>query len=313
MPDMREVIEKLRSEQIKKKLILMAKLLVTGLALWVVFNQVDAKEIADTIFRVNPFYLLLALLFFAVSKVISAVRLRYFFEEIGVQLSNRYNFRLYLVGMFHNLYLPGGVGGDGYKVYLLHKQSKKPVKKLVSSVLFDRISGLAALFFLALLLSLSSSIRLIFEDLEPLVWALFLLAYPVYFIATKWIFPGYHKNLFKTTGLSLTTQGFQLVCTFFILKSLGVGFNILEYQALFMLASILTIVPITFGGIGIREMVFIASYQMLGLEKDLGVSFSLLFFVITALVSFTGAFIWEKPRRKEDIALKGEVGTLKSS
>jgi len=301
------------SANVKKKLILLLKLVVTGVAIWLVLNQVDLKELANTMLRANPFYLILSLLFFVISKIFAANRLRLFFEEIGVYLSTRYNFRLYLIGMFHNLYLPGGVGGDGYKVYLLHQESKKKVKKLISAVLFDRINGLVALFFLALLLSLISSIRLIFEDWEYLVWLLFLLAYPIYFIVAKWLFPKYHKKIIKTTGLSLISQGIQLICTFFLLLSLGVADNVLAYQALFMLASILTIVPITFGGIGIREMVFIASYQVLGMDRDIGVSFSLLFFVITALVSFSGAFIWDKPQGEEDVMLKEKIGPVKSS
>ncbi|HSI75065.1 MAG TPA: lysylphosphatidylglycerol synthase transmembrane domain-containing protein [Lunatimonas sp.] len=299
-----EIKYKRVNERVKKKLILVVKLVVTGLAIWLVLNQVDLDEVGDTIFKANPFYLLLALFFFVVSKVFAAMRLRYFFEEIGVYLSSEYNFRLYLIGMFHNLYLPGGVGGDGYKVYLLHKESQKSVKKLISSVLFDRINGLVALFFLALLLSLISSIRLVFGEWEWAVWVLFVLAFPVYFIGTKWLFSKYHKNLFTTSGLSFISQGIQLICTYFLLLSLGVDENIMAYQALFMLASILTIVPITFGGIGIREMVFIYSYQTLGMDREIGVSFSLLFFVITALVSFSGALIRNRPKGDQDVVLK---------
>ena len=223
------------SSNVKKKLNLLLKLVVTALAIWLVLKQVDLNELANTMLRANPIYLVLSLLVFVISKIFAANRLRYFFEEIGVYLSSRYNFRLYLIGMFHNLYLPGGVGGDGYKVYLLHRESKKKVKKLISSVLFDRINGLVALFFLALLLSLVSSIRLIFGHWELLVWILFLLAYPVYFVVAKWLFPKYHKNLFTTTGLSLLSQGIQLICTFLLLLSLGVTQDILAYQALFCL------------------------------------------------------------------------------
>ncbi|MBS9525616.1 flippase-like domain-containing protein [Litoribacter alkaliphilus] len=297
------------SEQVKNKLKLIVKLAVTGLAMWLVSTKVDLGEVAVAITKAHPGYLLLALLFFVLSKVVSAVRLKYFFREIDVHLSHIYNFRLYLIGMFHNLYLPGGVGGDGYKVYLLNKESQKPVKKLVSSVLFDRISGLVALIFLALVLSYISSIRMIFNEFEVYGLILLILAYPGYIIITKKLFPGYHKNLYKTSALSLLTQNMQLVCTYFLLRSLGVENQILEYQALFMLASIATIVPITFGGIGVREMVFIASYQVLALDKGIGVSFSLLFFAITALVSFSGAFLKATPKKETDVETAQSIHT----
>ncbi|KEO75575.1 hypothetical protein EL17_00335 [Anditalea andensis] len=297
----------------KKNLILAAKLTVTGLAIVLVFNKVDLNEVGETILKASPIYLFLALLLFFLSKLFAAVRLKYFFTDIGVILTSQYNFRLYLIGMFHNLYLPGGVGGDGYKVYILHQQSKKPVKKLISAVLFDRINGLVVLLFLAVLLSLISSISFIYGEYDWAVWLLLFLIYPVYAILAKWLFPTLHKSLVATSFYSFMTQGMQLVCTYFLLLSLGVDENIMAYQALFMIASILTIVPVTFGGIGVREMVFIASYQTLGLDRDIGVSFSLLFFVITAMISFSGAFLWEKPKENGVLVDKDKEGTVKSS
>jgi len=34
--------------------------------------------------------------------------------------------------MFYNLFLPGGIGGDGYKIYLLNKLSNKSIKSLTT-------------------------------------------------------------------------------------------------------------------------------------------------------------------------------------
>lgn len=58
---------------------------------------------------------------------------------------------------------------------------------------------------------------------------------------------------------------------------------------------------------------FLASYQILGLDKNIGVSFSLLFFLVTAFVPFTGAFLHDKPPVKEDVIIKEKNKIAKSS
>lgn len=275
------------------------KIAVTALAIWIILRKVDLSDIWSTIINSNFSYLFLALLFFILSKIAGAVRLKYFFENAGLKISHASNFRLYLMGMFHNLYLPGGVGGDGYKVYLLHTWYQTSVRKLIGATFFDRLNGLVVLVLLAILLSVASDLHLIIEEYSWILWLLLITGYPIYWLIVKRFFKLFHEHLIKATFYSLASQGLQLVCTLFLLYSLRVQTDILEYQALFMWATVLTIVPITFGGIGVREMIFIISHETLGLEQDIGVSFSLLFFVLTALVSIVGAFLPANPPIKE--------------
>jgi len=54
----------------------------------------------------------------------------------------------YYIGMFYNLFLPGSVGGDAYKVFLLHEQGVGRTKPLILATLLDRLSGLAMLALL---------------------------------------------------------------------------------------------------------------------------------------------------------------------
>jgi glycosyltransferase 2 family protein len=121
-----------------------------------VISKIDLNETKNTLLSANPFWLLVSLIFFNVSKWISAIRLNGFFRIAGLNLTFRYNLILYYVGMFYNLFLPGGIGGDGFKVYLLNRNFKAPVRTLIGATLLDRINGLVALIFLALSLLLFS-------------------------------------------------------------------------------------------------------------------------------------------------------------
>src|SRR4029077_14248627 len=47
---------------------------------------------------------------------------------------------------------PGGIGGDGYKIYLLHKKSLLPPKRIFGAIFFDRLCGLWAVLLMAVIL-----------------------------------------------------------------------------------------------------------------------------------------------------------------
>ena len=143
-------------EKINKKGVLkfIFKVSVSALAIYVVIQKIDLKQTADILLHAGSGWILLGLLAFNASKILSSFRLNIFFRSVDLLLPWIYNLKLYYVGMFYNLFLPGGIGGDGYKVYLLNRTFKTNLKYLISSTLLDRISGMMALVFLAIFLSL---------------------------------------------------------------------------------------------------------------------------------------------------------------
>src|SRR5690554_8135748 len=131
---------------------LFIKLLLTGLALYLLFSKIDTTTTLATMASANWFYLFVASLLFVLSKIFSSFRLNYYFLDLGLKIPTLENLKLYGIGMFYNLFLPGGIGGDGYKVYLLNKSYQTPVKQLLQAVLLDRLNGMAVLVFLMFLL-----------------------------------------------------------------------------------------------------------------------------------------------------------------
>src|SRR5690606_27456935 len=117
-----------------------------------VFSKVDPKDLRQALIGSNPLFLLLAFVAYCCSALIASSRLNGFFGSVGLQLSERYNFKLYLLGLFYNLFLPGGVGGDGYKIYFLRRKFNTKGRRLLTAVFFDRLSGLWALSFIIAIL-----------------------------------------------------------------------------------------------------------------------------------------------------------------
>ncbi|MBD8488546.1 flippase-like domain-containing protein [Echinicola sp. CAU 1574] len=278
----------------KKTIKLLLKVLLTGVAVYLVFRKIDVQETWQVIKRSNLLYLFLASLFFVASKAISSFRLNCYFRDLGLKLSELQNLKLYWIGMFYNLFLPGGIGGDGYKVYLLNKQFKTNVKQLLAAVLLDRVSGLVALVWLMLGLWFWVEVEWIYLagiNLNLLAGVGLFLVPVVFIIIVKWWFKSFKKSILKTSIYSLMVQIAQLVCAYFILLGLGINAQVVSYQFVFLLSSIVAVLPLTIGGVGARELVFIFSHDYMNIDKNMAVAFSLLFFLITAFVSLMGAFV----------------------
>src|ERR1700759_342007 len=118
---------------------------VTGGLLYYVFSKVPFVKIKYRLAHADRAWLTAAILCYVGSMLFSSWRLLSFFKSIGLKLDWRFNLRLYFLGLCYNVLLPGGIGGDGYKIYLLHKRYKLPTKKVFWAILFDRLSGFWAI------------------------------------------------------------------------------------------------------------------------------------------------------------------------
>ena len=290
----------MEQKRVKKLLQTILKFLISGLAIYFVLVNIDGQETLRLLSKSNYGYLILALVLFTASKVVASLRLNQYFKAIHLDISNLYNLRLYWVGMFYNLFLPGGIGGDGYKVYLLHRQYRTPVKQLVAAALIDRISGLMALLFLLLLLAAFLAPFDFLAGLDWLIYVGLIVGYPAYFLFNKLFFKSFLPKIFQTSLISLMVQGLQLICAWFLLKALGVSESLLAYQLLFLASSVVAVLPFTIGGVGARELTFVFGYQYLGIDLNVAVAFSVLFFLITLVVSAVGGFLGAKKQSEDD-------------
>jgi len=272
----------------KKLLKTLLQILVTSAALYLVLRKTDVAKLGDIIRNANPWYLLLSFLFFNISKVINAVRLNRFFKAIGIELSAMYSLKLYYLGMFYNLFLPGGVGGDGYKIYVLQKNHGLKMINVFHAVFWDRLSGIIALIFLSLILLQPSSFALHLPQFVPYLWVLLIAIYPLARLLNKLFYKQFIEVFTITSIESLLIQIAQVISAFFILKAISQNAYIVDYLVIFLISTIATIIPITIGGAGAREITFFYLLGFIQLGTNAGVALSLIFFVISAVSSLAG-------------------------
>lgn len=265
------------------------QLLIAAIAIYFVVQKIDLVAFQKQLVNAKLGWLFLAFLAFNASKILSAFRLNYYFRALSLQLSELFNLKLYYLGMLYNQFLPGGIGGDGYKVYLLNKIYQTPVKRLIGATLLDRISGVVALGFLALGLGFLGSGRAVMGDLAFLLWLGLILAYPLFYFFVKYLFPTYLSVLRTTNLQALGVQLLQLLSAFLILKAIGVEAGYIDYMTLFLVTSVAAALPISLpGGIGIREAIFAFGYASFNIEQTSAVALASLFFLISLVSALTG-------------------------
>jgi len=269
----------------KKWLIVIAKVGVSGASLWFVLSRADLQSLSKVLGATNWWWLGLAGLFFVLSKFIAAVRLNRFFRDVQIIIPHRINLRLYLLGMFYNLFLPGGIGGDGYKVYFLNRRYGASVKQGLVAVFIDRVTGLLSLIVLAfgfaILLPGMPFPRLGIGGLSAAI------AIAFYLVVFKW-FREFYRSLHFTNLLSLGVQAAQVISAALILAAMGVEQSYTGYLFVFLVSSVVAVIPFTIGGVGAREVTFLAASGMLSLDLAHAITLSLLFFAITGVVSMAG-------------------------
>lgn len=280
----------------KKLIIETVKAIITIIAIGYVFSKIDVNALLYHAKQSRIIYLIAALICFIISKILSSFRLNIYFKNIGIYLSERQNLKLYLLGMFYNIFLPGGIGGDGYKIWLLHTKKNKGVKELTFAVLIDRINGMVAICMLLVLFLILLPVPGWVKYISPF---LLTIGYGSYYFIIHRFFKQFSSTIHITTIYSIGVQLMQCLCILFILLSLRITDHYYEWMFVFMISSIVAVIPFTIGGLGAREMVFLFCSQWLQTDSSIAVTTSLFFYIITIATSFTGIYYNFYPKKME--------------
>lgn len=282
-----------KKQKTGKLLKLLLKVAVTIACLWYVSTKINFTELGGVLANTNWLFLVAAFGIFILAKVIASIRLNIYFKNISLKLTEKENLKLFWLGMFYNLFLPGSITGDAYKVIVLSKRFTVPYKKTTAAVLLDRFSGLQGL---GLILAVYSIFTL---KNNTYIWVLaggaLISVFVLYFIIRRY-FAEFLPGFWPTLLLGLTVQALMVVCIYAIIHALHIQTGKTEYVFIFLIAAVAGVLPLTVGGgLGIREFVFFKGAIYFGLNEQVAVIISLLFYFVTLVTSLFGiVFIFKK-------------------
>jgi glycosyltransferase 2 family protein len=270
----------------KRSLLICIKIIIAGVAIYIAFRHVNRDELKHIQWNTTLVWLLPAVIFFNASQFVSTFRLLQYYKLIDAGITYTLNLPLYYTGMFYNLFLPGGIGGDVYKVMVLKKRGNTLVSTS-KATLIDRVTGLLTL--LAIM-----SVLLNFRVPLPVNWIrvsslAVIPAFFLYWFIVRNYFRPFDAVIFKTALLSVIVQICQLVCFFCLLLVVHAPYNdFIQYAILFFAGSVIAALPVSIGGIGTRELTMATGALYLHVSATMAVTASILFYAVTAVSAIAG-------------------------
>ena len=274
----------------KKTYITIIQLSISILFVSLTIYKIDIRSFITIFNKVDLNFFLLSPIAYFISQIIASERLRNLLNISGFKLTFFENGKIYLIGIFYNFFIPGGIGGDIYKTYLFKKIYNWEVSQTIKIIIKDRLIGLGVLFIL--LVFLDNDLILKLNLFNKIILSLILFAIGSFI--TKVVFEnnnGFVKSLF----LSIAVQLFQFISIILIILSLKIDSNLIEILFVFIISSILSV--FSFGGIGIREYIFYSAAYVLTISEELSTSIGLLFTISAVICSVPGFyFSIKKPK-----------------
>ena len=274
----------------KKTYITIIQLSISILFVSLTIYKIDIRSLITIFNKIDLHFFLLSPIAYFISQIIASERLRNLLKISDFKLTFFENGKIYLIGIFYNFFIPGGIGGDIYKTYLFKKIYNWEVSQTIKIIIKDRLIGLGVLFIL--LVFLDNNLILKLNLFNKIILSLIL--FTMGSIITKVIFEN-NNGFVKSFFLSIAVQLFQFISIILILFSLKIDSNLVEILFVFIISSILSV--FSFGGIGIREYIFYSAAYVLTISEELSTSIGLLFTISAVICSIPGFyFSIKKPK-----------------
>jgi len=288
---------------------------ITAVLLWYVFGKVDFEALRGRALDFSPGLIAIAALILGAQILVGTMRWRHVIRGIHDRLPFATVFQLTFVGMFFNQALPSAIGGDAMRVWHVYRYGL-PLRAAFNSVLLDRVIAMAALLLVMLAglpwlfqLVISSGIRMAVVIAAALMAAGLFVLYLLKFlpaVLTHWRILRALQNLskdlhtlvaaprvvFAVAALSLLLHVMTSLVIYAIARSLGLGISVVECLVLVPPVILLTVLPISLAGWGVRELGMISALGYAGISSSDALLISITFGVLIVLVSLPGGWLW---------------------
>ncbi len=323
----------------KKVVATLLQLAVTvGLLVFLFHDPEKRAGMWNALVHADKRWLLLGLAIYSGVEVLGALRWHLLLKVQGIRLPFWRVLQLFMVGVFFNVFLPGAVGGDVVKIYYLLKETKGQQTAAFLTVLMDRLLGLVALIAMtALLLGPRYQAFLETPATRALLWTLLFImanalgaiAFSIVVTACGWIdklparLPGRDKlvemslayglygRAWRTSLAGLAVSALAHGCFFttfyFAARAFTESVTWLNMMAVMPIVAVITSLPISISGVGVREGLFEKLLGDLhGVPGDTAVLISLTGFLVIVLWSAAGGLMYLFYRPSQHAAL-GEI------
>lgn len=308
----------------KRFLSVLLRFIVSASLIIFVFSKIDLRNVIGCIKEANIFLLIFSLSLHFVGVLLGSSRWKILLESYGIDVPHKELYRLYMIGSFFNTFLPTSVGGDAVRMYKVSSLTDKRAQA-VTSVIIERFIGMLVLYiisffsyifyfkfkeekeiFITISLLLLASLTFIIFILSPLSEKILKIVPPSFFkdkldkIHYSLKYPVREpKSLFKVFAYTALLQ-INVVIYFFIISiAIKIKLSIVYFLILIPIILTVTMLPITLGGIGLREGGFVFLFSRFGVFPEKALTLSILGYFISLVFAGFGGLVYVLEGKKE--------------
>jgi glycosyltransferase 2 family protein len=305
---------------------LWVRALVSLALIGVVLSQLDLGNALNRLEAGSWQWFVLAAVALLAALVVGALRWHVFLEAAGIARTLSHTVRVYAIGAFANSFLPTAFGGDALRAWFAGEPGTRA--RAAVSVVVDRATMLAAVVafaWLALVLDPDAVPGSLVQTLGIVTAAvlasavLIAVAFRASDCGAAWLssrlapwmakaarstracFRG--SAAWQTTVLGLVYEAFAVLALWLVGRSLGLDLAFSLLAVVIPVVLVLTAIPLSLGGLGVREGSYIVLLQQAGVGTTDAALLSLASTVLFALVTLPGALaLLTANRRRPKVA-----------
>ncbi|OHC74901.1 MAG: hypothetical protein A3G18_01070 [Rhodospirillales bacterium RIFCSPLOWO2_12_FULL_58_28] len=302
----------------KKWIGIAVKFLVSGTLIWFLLGRINLDAAMTRLVEVDRTMLALATVIFLLQLVICVFRWMAVMDAIKAPLKFITALRIYYIGAFFSQTLPSSVGGDAVRIYRTYRVGMT-LGNAVNGVMLERAATVLALlivvvatqpFFLPrvsvetaswavsgiALLSAGAGAgmaALMMLDRLPSSLRRWRLVRGLATLAadTRTVFLN-PLHLFKVISWSATGHLNLTLGVYLMAVGLSLEISWLDCIALIPPVILITILPISIAGWGVREGAMVYAFSLIGVPEEGALVLSLLFGLVSIVTSLPGGVVW---------------------
>ncbi len=277
------------------------------------------QQVTHPLFIVLDFFIpIIFIQFFSIN------RWKVFLKIQGIEETYWTLLKINLISLAQGMVLPSSQGFDVFRMYHIERLHPEKKGQAGGTVIVERIIGLILLvaFAVVCLPFVAGKIRNAYKSIYVLSIIVAGVGFGLVFVRSQWIYRLYAEFHFKNAFLEGILEyirklhhclmtfpyrsvlvssipyiaGFQFFCilsVYLLFKAFNCDLSLVDNMAMYPIIAILSIVPLTIGGFGVREGFFVYFYSELGVDADIAVTVSLMnYLILTVFPAAIGGIFW---------------------
>jgi uncharacterized protein (TIRG00374 family) len=295
-----------------KKINIFFKTSISFGAFYYIYISVEPGVIRSILERVRVDHILAAFVVYISAQFASSKRFQYVVEGFNEKISFISSLRLHFLGLWFNQVMPSGIGGDLFK--LIRLKEFFGYQNAFKFIFLDRLSGFAILLlsvFILLPFYLSalgnfpiSTVLIVLVECIFLFFCVGLIALKVAkyfaksiylrvsnFLVSMLAFANLN-NLWSQFWTSSIVHFFGILTYAQIALSIGVDVSLFNYILTVPLIFLISLLPLSFAGWGVRELAAVSIFGYIGIEREEAFIISVMYGILLIIVSLPGIIVF---------------------